>query len=337
MASPNVPYIAPCLVGVGQNGLSSWVLPYVCGQSSGGTLNVFRRWDVLLLTTTGTIVTPSGGASSGGTSLAAVAGPALAAGQGIFSIISSATSITSGAVTVTASASASAPAQTYFCIVTYTNTSGSNESLSSQEFIIYCPAGLLPSVNVASAGAPTGAATFALYVGLYPGYEALQQASKYTTSLGTAFQIPNPLTNSQGLARAATNASANIVGIAADDSNALFYNGVGGSGVIGNQSLFGATMTQQPLAANDAFLNLVYKLQAQVIEISLVQAWNPMLAGGAVAGLLLDPTTGFFVADTSQSNKVLNILGFVNGPSSVQGGVGLTGSRVQATFASGLV
>jgi len=337
MASPNVPYIAPQLVGVGQNGMSPWVLPYVCGQSAGGMLNTFRRWDFLLLTTTGTIVTPSGGATSGGTSLATTAGPALAAGQGIFSIISAATSITSGAVTVTATAAAGAPAQTFFCIVTYTNTSGSNESLSSQEFIIYCPANLLPSVNVASAGAPTGASTFALYVGLYPGYEALQQASKYTTSLGSAFQIPNPLTNSLGLARAATNASANIVGLAQDDSNALYFSGVGGSGAIGNQSLFGATMTQQPLTGNDAFLNLVVKLQVQVIEISLVQAWNPMLAGGAVAGLLLDPTTGFFVADTSQSNKIFNIIGLAAGPSSVQGGVGLTGSRVQALTVSGLV
>jgi len=337
MAAPQNPYTSPQLVGTGTGSYAPWILPYQCGQSSGGTLNTFRRGDILLLTTTGTIVTPSGGASSGGTSLATMAGPALAAGQGTFSIISSATSITSGAVTVTASTSASAPAQTFYCIVTYTNTSGSNESLSSQEFIIWCPAGLLPSVNVASSGAPSGAATFALYVGLYPGYEALQQASKYTTSLGSAFQIPNPLTNSQGLARAATNASANIVGMAVDDSNALFFDGVGGAGSIGNQSLFGATMTQQPLTANEAFLNLVYKLQSQTIEMNLVQQWSPMLAGGAVAGIPLDSTTGFFVADTSQSNKILNILGFVNGPQSFQGGVGLTGTRVQVQFASGLV
>ena len=334
MASPTVPYIAPSLVGVGLSGMSPWIVQQVCGQASGGALNTFRRGDMLLLTTTGTIVAPSGGKSSGGTSLAAVAGPALAAGQGIFNIISSSTSITSGAVTVTASASAAAPAQTFFCILTYTNTSNSNESLSSQEFIIYCPAGLLPSVNVASSGAPSGAATFALYVSLYPGYEALQQATIYTTSLGSAFQIPNPLTNSIGLARAATNPSTGIFGMAVDDSNALFFNGVGGAGTIGNQSLFGATMTQQPLTANDAFLNEVYKMQNQQIEISLLQPWSPALQGAAVAGLTLDPTSGFFIADTSQSNKILNILYANNQPQVFGGGVGITGTRVVCTFTS---
>jgi hypothetical protein len=315
--------------------MSPQIVPAVAGQAASGGFNVWRRGDILVNTPVGNIVTPSGGASSGGTSLATTAGPALAAGQGVFTLISTSTSITSGAVTVTAATSANNPAQTYYCIVTYTNTTGSNESLSSQEFIIQCPAGLAPQVTVASASAPTGAATFALYVGLYPGYEALQQATKYTTSLGTAFTIPAPqLTNSIGLSRAATNASAAMFGMAVDDSNALFYNSIGN---VGNQSLFGVTMTQPPLTAADAYNNLVYKLQSQTLEMNLVQPFYPSVIGGAVAGLLLDPTTGFFVADTSQSNKVLNILQAAVGPQGFEGGVGITGTRVWVQFASGLV
>lgn len=332
---PNVPYLAPQIVGVGQNGMSPQEIPQVAGQNAQGTFNAFRRGDILTYAATGTIVTPSGGTTAGGTSLATTAGPALAAGQGVFSIISSATSIVSGGITITGITSAAAPANTYYVIVTYTNTTGTNESLSSQEFIVICPAGLTFAVNATAAQAPAAAVTFAVYVALYPGYEALQQATKFTTALGTAFTVPAVLTNSIGLARAATNANTNLFGMATDDSNALFYNAYG---QVGNQSLFGATMTQQPLTGNDAFYNLVTKLQTQQLEMSLVQAWNPALAGGAVAGLLLDPTTGFFVADTSQSNKILNIVGFNNAPQSVQGGVGLTGTRVIVQFAgTGLI
>ena len=331
---PTTPYVAPQLVGVGAQGMSPQIVPGVANQNSQGTFAVWRRGDILSTVVTGTIVAPSGGASSGGTSLAAVAGPALAPGQGVFNIVSPATSIVSGAVTVAAASVTAAPANTYYCIVTYTNTSGANESLSSQEFIITSPAGLSPTVNVASASAPNGAATFALYVGLYPGYEGLQQASKYTTALGTAFQIPNPLTNCVGLSRAVTNQSANIFGMAVDDSNALFYNQLGS---VGNSSLFGVTMTQPPLTAADAYNNLVYKLQSQTLEMSLVQPWNQALVGANMAGILLDPTTGFFVADTSQSNKVLNILQQAVGPQTFQGGVGITGTRIWVQFASGLV
>lgn len=335
MPNPSVPFLPPDIIGMTTAGLSPAIGTNKALQATSGGFSTWKRGDILRVVTTGSAANPYVGAS--GTTFNPAAGtptlgPALAAGQGAFNIISSSTSIVSGAVTVAATASASAPALTYFCIVTYTFTA--NESLGSQEFIINCPAGLVPTVSVSATGAPASTTNFALYVSLLPGYEILQQATKTTTATGAAFTIPFPLTNDVGLQQAATNASTAFFGMAIDDQNAQFFSGVGGSGQVGNQSLFGATMTQAPLTATEAMLNYVYKLQGLQLEMSLVQAWNPILAG-TTAGLTLDPTTGFYVADTSQGNKVMTIGGPVIGPAAFQGGLGITGTRVSVVFISG--
>ena len=316
------------------------MVPFVPLQAANGLPVRWARGAILINTPTGTIVTPSGGAGTTyNPSTGPVAGPQLAPGQGAFNVINASTSITSGAVQITGVASASAPAMTYFVIVTATITTGSNETASSQEFIINCAAGFVPAINIlATTGtipAPPGAVTWAAYVGLFPGYEALQQATKYTTAIGTAFTIPFPLTNNMGLSAAASNANAALFGMAVDDSDAVFFSGVGGSLNVGNQSLFGATMTQAPLTASEAFYRYVYKLQNQLLEMSLVQAWSPALAG-TNAGITLDPTTGFYVVDTTAT--ACGVIGQQEyGPAAFQGGPGLTGSRVQFTFNVGLV
>lgn len=322
------------------SGLSPTIVPFVPRQATGGLPAVWNRGAILINTPTGTIVTPSGGAGTTyNPSTGPVQGPQLAPGQGAFNVINASTSITSGCVQITGVASSTAPALTYFVIVTATITTGSNETASSQEFIINCAAGFVPAVNIlATTGtinAPPGAVTYAVYVGLYSGYEALQQATIYTTAIGTAFTIPFPLTNNMGLSPAATAAHAALFGMAVDDSNATFYNGSGGSFGVGNQSLFGSTMTQAPLTASEAFMADVYKLQNQLLEMSLVQAWSPALVGTA-AGITLDATTGLYVVDTGQT--ACGLIGqAVYGPAAFQGGPGLTGSRIQFTFNVGLV
>lgn len=338
MAS-NVPYLPPNLLAETTAGLSPTMVPFVPLQATGGLPSRWARGAILVNTPTGTIVTPSGGAGTTyNPSAGAIAGPQLAGGQGAFNVINAATSITSGCIQITGVASATAPALTYYVIVTATITTGSNETASSQEFIINCAAGFVPAVNVITTGTvqpPAGAVTYAVYVGLFPGYEALQQATKYTTAIGTAFTIPFPLTNNMGLSAAASNANAHLFGMAVDDSDGVFYNGSGGAASVGNQSLFGSSMTQGPLTGNEAFFRYVYKLQNQLLEMSLIQAWSPALAGTA-AGITLDPTTGIYVVDTTAT--ACGIIGQAEpGPQSFQGGPGLTGSRVQFTFNTGLV
>lgn len=271
----------------------------------------WRRGDFIVSQTVGTILTP---APTG--SMAATAGPALAA------------------VTVGSSASAGAPGGTYYCTVTYTATS--NESLPSLEFPINVLPGFVPTVSVAAAGAPAAATNFAAYMALTPGYEALQQATRTTTALGATFTAANPLTNSVGMARAATNA-ATLAGMAVNDSNENFYGGPGGSSNIGNQSLMGATMNQSPLTPNEAQLAYVMKLTGgAIVEINLrlnvANTWTPILAAqGAQVGLFYDPS-GFPTADVGQANKVATILQGSDGVPSVVGTNGDIGKRVQIQF-----
>jgi hypothetical protein len=259
----------------------------------------WRKGSLLIQVTTGTITTPTGGTAASFTNAtgANTPGPSLAFNTP-FNITSSSYSVTQGAVTVTAATSASAPAQTYFGVVTYTITA-TTESQNSVPFLINCPAGLLPSVNVTATGAPAGATTYALYAGLYPGQFMRQSA---VTALGTATALTNPLTNSIGLNQAASNVNSGIVGMADCDSDA-YYAGVlgataGGSQSTSKRSLFGATQSYSPGFDNLAFALPVVKLQSGLVEVSLVQAWYPALQGATV-GWTLNAATGYFTADTT--------------------------------------
>ena len=280
---------------------------------------VWRRGAVLVQQTTGTVGQTTLPAPQG--SMAALNGPA------------------ASAVTFGTATTAGAPGGTYYVVVTYTATT--NESLPSQEFVTNVLPGQTPTITVASAGAPGAATNFAAYVSFLPGFEVLQQGSKTTTALGAAFTVPNPLTNYQGVNGAATNAAgasgASIVGIAENDSNEIFFSGTGGSIGVGNQSLLGATQSLPPLLPLEVPLAYVASAAGAgaVFEFSLRQtiAWSPTLVGTQV-GLYLDATSGFYVMDTAQSNKVAYIKQSADGApiNSVTGTVGDYGKRVQIIF-----
>ncbi len=287
----------------------------------------FREGDFLALITTGTIVTP---APTG--ALATIAGPAI--GQD-FNLTSSSSTFTIGNVTVAGSAVSGAPATSYYVIVTYTATGA--ESLTSQEFIVNCSLGVVPSITVLSANAPSGATNFAVYAGIYSGGEALQQATRTTTALGTAFTLAYPLTNNFGVNRAATNPSANIVGIAMHDSASIYVDGVGGSATANIGSPLGTWANLAPLGPPDPLQALVAKVTNSVpVDIALAQAWYPSLIGSTV-GLALDLVSGYWTASTAGSNKVATIVFKDFGVPSLEGVAGDTYARVQIIFTSGVL
>ncbi len=276
----------------------------------------WRRGSILANVTTGTITTPP---ASGTGSLANVAGPS------------------ASAVTITNAVTANAPARTYYISFTYTGSSA--ESLISQVFVQNCPAGYTPEVNIASAGAPSGATGYNFYVGLINGYIAQQGTA--ATALGTAQTLPATLTNSIGWNQASTNASSGIVGLAVAASNENFFDGSGGSFNVGPGSRTGANTGVPPLAPGEAQLYYAAGLgQGQLVEMNLSQAYAfyPSLIG-TTAGLTLDASSGFFIADPSQTNKILTIVdqrpGVQIGPTA-SGTDGDLGVRVVVQFNSGL-
>jgi hypothetical protein len=274
----------------------------------------WRRGDIVVQTTTGTITALN---PNGNGALASASAPA------------------ASAVTLGTSAVAGAPAATYYGAVTYTATS---QESPPYYFIVNCPAGYLPTVNVASAGAPAGATNQATYLGLFPGYLALQQATKTTTALGATFTASNPLTNSTGANRGATNLSGSIIGLADSMSDETYFDGIGGSFTAGRaSSRLGATNSVAPLTPTEAPMLYVVGLGfGQLVEMNLNQntAWSPMLLNTQV-GLTLDATTGFFTVDPTQSNKVAVIVdqrpGVYIGPTA-SGSSGDIGTRVIVEF-----
>lgn len=301
-------YVSPRLPGV--PGIDSTnIRSYSLAQGA-----AFREGDVLQLITTGTIVTPNPTGSTLGPN---VPGP------------------TSSAITLGTTTASGAPAATYYILLTYTLTS--NESATSLEQVVNVPAGYVPTVNVASAGAPAGATNYAAYIGLYPGGETLQQATRTTTALGTAFTTPYPLTNNQGVNEGATNPSASIVGIALQDSAAMYATGVGGSYTAGGlNQVLGAQGGPPPLTPLYPWQALVGSLlNSQPLEISLKQAWYPSLQGTTV-GLTYDTASGWWIADNSVGNNTIaSIQSKVVAPDA--GGPGDTGARVVITFQSAVI
>lgn len=201
----------------------------------------------------------------------------------------------------------------------------------SAEFIQNCPAGFVPQVTVASAGAPAGATNYAVYASVMEGAETLQQATKTTTALGANFTLPNPLINPSGITRAASNANSGIAGLTLHDSGALYATGVGGSNTAGGiNQLLGTWGNPPPLGGFDAAQALVVPLiLSQAVEISLKQPWTSGLSGSQ-AGLTLDTSqqaAGVFIADTT-ATACLTILERLD----LGGAVNDTGARVRAIF-----
>jgi hypothetical protein len=265
---------------------------------------VFRPGDVLIYTTTGTIVTPLPVGS-----MAALPGPVAAA------------------ITFGTSASAAAPGGTYYHYIAYTATT--NQSLPSGPWLQFVPPGFLPTVTVsATAGSPPAAATnFAVFSSLLPTFEALQQATTTTTALGSTFTLANPLTTYIPPPRAATGVSSGIIGIANDPSDSTFW-----SDKVGNKSAFGQGQSQPPLDSLGALSVPIIKCQTGLFDMSLKQAYSPALIGAAV-GITLDATSGFFIADTTQT-QVGTIQGQTGEPYPFgwDGTPTGTGARVRVAF-----
>jgi len=301
---------------VGNAGFTSPIVQtYVPAQ-----LAAFRRGDLLQLITTGTIQAPPATTSGGTGALAGVAGP------------------TASAVTFSTTASAGAAAQTYFYVFTYANSAGTTESAPSQEFIYSVPAGYKPTVTVSATGAPSGATNYQVYTSVLPQQEVLQNTYTAPTALGTAYTVTVPLANNIGVNRGSTNMNTNIAGMAINSSAAVYYSGPGGSFSVNEQSPLGATNSYPPLEPAEIFMIPVIKLSyGTTLEMSLRQPLYQPVFGNATAGLYLDPITGFWVADTSQSNKVLNILQASPGVPSIQGNVGDIGARVRVQFNAGVL
>ena len=107
-----------------------------------------------------------------------------------------------------------------------------------------------------------------------------------------------------------------------------------------NQSVFGVTEFY-PGLGTEAQNAHVLSAAALQFEISLVQAWDPGLEG-QLGGLLIDPTTNFFVFDLTQTNKIAQLVAPVDGPTLLPsgtggvaggyGGPGDTGKRVAIKF-----
>lgn len=281
----------------------------------------WRAGDILVQSTTGTITNP----------------PAVGSGSLASALAPGATG--ASAITLGTSASAGAPALTYYGVATYTGTSA--ESATSAPFIINCPAGFLPTVTVASAGAPGTATGFNTYLGLYPGQYFKQDAS--ATSLASAFTATYPLANFLGANRGATNLSSNILGIAQTAVDATYFSGIGGAFTAGqNSSQLGSTNTVPPLMPSDAYQLYVTGLgYGQYVELNLNQ--NTMLTQGILgttAGLTLDAASGIWTVDPTQSNKIVTIAEFRQGVAigpTASGSFGDLGARVVVYFNSGLL
>lgn len=298
--------------------------------------NAIWRQGSILVSSPTAVVVPSGGLGT----LIAAAGPIsnsgtlTTAGQTI--VTTTVTSTGSNVVTITAVAAAGAAAQSYWVELTFVNTIA-NESQTGPEFVINCGPGIIFSVNVTAAGAPSGSVNYATYVGVYPANEVVQTATKAGTALGTALTLTAPLAFNKGVLQAATNANSNIVGIALNTSDQYFVSGPGGAITVNNQSMLGATVSLPPMQPQEIYLGYVAKLQNAYIEMSLIntQAWSPALIGSTF-GITLDAATGFYVANPAGTN-----VGFiVSGADGVPGVVGSTGDfgkRIVVQFNVGLI
>lgn len=123
-----------------------------------------------------------------------------------------------------------------------------------------------------------------------------------------------------------TNVSSAIVGMALHGSADVYFTGVGGNAAVTDSALFGATTATTSLQPGNEINGVKVALghNGQLFVLSIVQA-KATSQIGTTFGLNLDSTSTFFVADSSQSNKVLTLVGFLEGPGN--GATGDTGAR----------
>lgn len=135
--------------------------------------------------------------------------------------------------------------------------------------------------------------------------------------------------------------ASNNVGMCNADSTATYFSGIGGSAAeltasAANSQLFGSTTATTALQAGVDFLGIPVTMahNGQQFEVSLNQAFAQASIGVQV-GLALDAGTGFYIADTTATNKVATIVGQVDGPN--KGTTGDIGKRVIIEFLSTVV
>lgn len=236
------------------------------------------------------------------------------------------------APTLSAGGTTGPAARTEYYIISYVNENG--ETVGSAETSQALTNGQL--VTVTAPGVFGDATGYNVYAATVSGQEIKQN----TTPIGVQVNWVEPATGLvvSGVSRAAANQAPTlngqpcILGLADHDYNATYGGPVGGvqpgplSDPFGrpafNQSVFGITerlpyTSQEPLNA--------HVIAGSLIEISLLQAWDPGMAG-SYCGINIDSASNFFIADASLSNQVLVIEGPSDGPG--QGGPGDVYKRI---------
>lgn len=168
--------------------------------------------------------------------------------------------------------------------------------------------------------------------------------AKYPITGGTTFNRGAFLTIASGLLTKPAGAvgtgipTTGIVGLSNIDSTALYFAGIGGSAAeatpaAANTQLFGYTTATTALQPGLDFQGCPTTLahNGQQYEVSLAQAFaqNQIGVAGNV-GVALDAASGYYIADTSATNKVATIVGEVDGPG--KGTIGDFGKRVIIVF-----
>jgi hypothetical protein len=329
-----LPVISPRVVGTGGIDTGN-IRAYSLIQGA-----AFREGDFVRLEQVGSTITP---AATG--TLANYVGPTVTAQVNFATTGSSA--VTSGPVTVFPNGLSGAPAQTYYVVLSYCDSTDSNESNPGAEFLVNCSAGVGFGVVITSAGAPSGSGYFNMYVSTTSGSEQYvpypANAEPYSAPLNgsTPSLISYPLINSQGLNRAddgtGTVVANNITGLVIHDSQSLWAYGVGGSYTAGGISqLLGAWMPPPNLGPIDPSQALVVSaLNNQVFEINFAGTWNNSLIG-STSGLQL-ASNGYFVAQPYSDNSILTIVSKTTGAPSDVGGPGDVNARVNVIFNSGVI
>jgi hypothetical protein len=126
-----------------------------------------------------------------------------------------------------------------------------------------------------------------------------------------------PLANSVGANRASTNsagtATAPLLGLANDDYD-IYYT----QNLFTSRAPFGVDVSGPPMGFPEQYRAKVTALSGgQLIEIALLQPWTGQTfaqAGLNYQAAAAGTSGGCFIADTSQTNKILTIIDKVQGP-----------------------
>lgn len=233
--------------------------------------------------------------------------------------------------TLGASGTAGPAARTEYYVITYVTPVG--ETVASVEASQVLTVGQIVTVTAPSVSG--NAIGYNVYAALVSGQEVRQNTSPI--AFGTNWVEPNTGLILQGVQRAVANQPGLlnglpcIVGVADHDYNATYGGGPGGQGSgitpFGrprwNQTVFGATEAYPMISTEPANAHII--AATVQFEIALKQAWDPGYAG-LLCGLALDSGSGYFIADLTATNPILQLVEPVDGPG--YGGPGDINKRV---------